>query len=114
VTLGQRIWEALRPLGGLGWSEECPSGAPLPTEGRCGGVDCDSVRLTDLAEGARGVVSCLESPGGDAARKLAALGLLPGEVLTLEQVFPAYVVRVGYARLALDRALAGLVRVHPR
>ena len=45
------------------------------------------------------------------AARLAALGVLPGVPLRLVQDYPAYVVRMGFAELALDRSLASLVRV---
>lgn len=112
-TFGQRIWEALRPGGGSDWDQGCPSGAPVRTDPRCDLLDCRSVRITELPEGGRAVISCLEAPGEGAGRKLAALGLLPGEEVVLEQAFPAYVLRVGYTELALDRTLARHVRVHP-
>ncbi len=37
--------------------------------------------------------------------------MLPGVPLRLMQTYPAYVVRIGYAEIALDAELARLVRV---
>lgn len=113
MNLGRKIWEGLRARGGSGWDEGCASGVPVRADVRCDLLDCRSVRLSELGEGARAVISCLEAPGDRAGRKLAALGMLPGEDVVLEQTFPAYVVRVGYTELALDRELAAHVRVHP-
>lgn len=113
MTLARRIWNGFRRLGGFDWSRECASGAPIPEEERCRALDCPSVALTELRPGRRGVISCLEAPAGLQARKLASLGLLPGADLSVEQSFPAFVVRVGYSELALDRELARHVRVHP-
>jgi ferrous iron transport protein A len=93
------------------WGEDCPGGTPVPATGRCAAVDCDSVRLLSLAEGERGRVTCLEDPGSRGAAKLAALGVLPGIELVLVQRSPAFVFRIGYAELAVDEALAGLIRV---
>jgi DtxR family Mn-dependent transcriptional regulator/ferrous iron transport protein A len=39
------------------------------------------------------------------------LGILPGIPVRLVQAYPAYVLRVGFAEIALDFELARLVRV---
>jgi len=78
---------------------------------RCAGVDCDSVCLTALAEGERGRVTCLYDPGGSPARKLAAIGVLPGVEVVLVQRSPAFVFRMGHAEFAVDAELAAHVRV---
>lgn len=93
------------------WGEDCPGGTPVPAAGRCAGLDCDSVRLLALAEGEGGRVTCLEDPGSRAGAKLAALGVLPGIELVLVQRSPAFVFRIGYAELAVDEELAGMIRV---
>jgi Fe2+ transport system protein FeoA len=74
-------------------------------------VDCDSVRLSVLREGEAARVTCLEDPGGAAARKLAALGVLPGVELVLVQRSPAFVFQMGHAEFAVDAGLAGHIRV---
>jgi DtxR family Mn-dependent transcriptional regulator len=83
----------------------------VPAAARCAAFDCDSVRLTALAEGERGRVTCLEEPGSRPTAKLAALGVLPGAELTVLQRFPAFVFRIGYSELAVDAELAGRIRV---
>jgi Fe2+ transport system protein FeoA len=45
-------------------------------------------------------------------RKFLALGILPGERVTIVKHHPAIVLRVGYSEFAFDRALASTVRVH--
>jgi len=95
------------------WGAECPDGTPVPTLERCTGVDCDSIRLSALGEGATARVTCLEDPGGSAARKLAAFGVLPGVEIVLLQRSPAFVFRMGYAEFAVDAELAGHIRVSP-
>lgn len=107
----RRVWDRIRP-DTLPWDRSCAVGEPVPEEERCRALDCPTVRVTELREGARATVSCLEAPGGPAARKLAALGLLPGTDLVLVQTFPVWVLRSGYAEIALDRGLAEHVRVH--
>ena len=94
-----------------GWADECPAGLPVPKPERCAAADCDSIPLTALAPGQRACVTCLEQPGEGAAATLSALGVLPGVELGLIECFPAFVIRIGYAELAVDDALAGVVRV---
>ena len=93
------------------WGAECPAGTPVPAEERCAAADCDSVRLAALHPGERARVTCLEAPGGSAARKLAAIGVLPGVEVVLVQRSPAFVFRMGHAEFAVDAELAGHVRV---
>jgi DtxR family Mn-dependent transcriptional regulator/ferrous iron transport protein A len=57
------------------------------------------------------VISCLTDPDLPHAARLASLGLLPGVVVKVLQAYPAYVLRVGFAEIALDDNLAHLVRV---
>lgn len=94
------------------WSDDaaaCPDGVPVhASNGRCD--DCDSALLTVLAPGEEATVACLEAEGS-AMAKLAALGILPGVRLRLVQRYPAFVFRLGFGEVAIDQALAGLVRV---
>lgn len=94
-----------------GWADDCPAGLPVPEPVRCAAADCDSIPLTALAPGERACVTCLAQPDGCAAASLSALGVLPGVELELIECFPAFVFRIGYAELAVDDALAGMVRV---
>jgi Fe2+ transport system protein FeoA len=61
--------------------------------------------LAALDVGARATVRRLASSSGD-LRRLLALGVLPGVELEVERRWPAVVVRMGYATVALDAALA--------
>ncbi len=106
--------EIIRALWGdrRNWSDaaaDCPDGVPVhASNGRCD--DCDSALLTALAPGEEATVSCLEAEGS-AMAKLAALGILPGVRLRLVQRYPAFVFRLGFGEVAIDLALASLVRV---
>jgi Fe2+ transport system protein FeoA len=66
--------------------------------------------------GQRACVTCLEQSDSAAAARLGALGVLPGIELEVVQRFPAFVLRMGYAEIAIDEGLASAVRVtsHPR
>ena len=101
----------MSPENGVPWGADCPAGRPVPAAARCDAVDCESVRLTALAEGERGRVTCLDEPGASAAATLAAMGVLPGAEVELVQRFPAFVFRIGYAEFAVDAGVASCVRV---
>jgi len=104
--------EWLRGLGALRsrpWGDGCPRGTSVPLSGPC--PDCDAVSLTDLREGEMARVSCLQHPEHPAAIRLASAGVLPGTELQLVQRWPAFVFRLGYAELAVDRETAMLIRV---
>lgn len=109
LELLRYVWDRLRPEST--WTRSCAAGEPVPDGARCRAVDCPTVRLTELREGELAAVTCLDAPGGASARKLSALGLLPGTDVELVQSFPVWVVRSGYAEIALDRTLADHVRV---
>ena len=93
------------------WGAECPVGTPVPAGDRCEAADCDSVRLTTLMMGQAARITCLEDPGGLPARKLAAIGVLPGIGVVLLQRSPAFVFRMGHAEFAVDAELAAHIRV---
>lgn len=110
IAFVERLRDSLRAAG---WTESCEAGAPVPATGGCQGLDCDSVRLTSLPPGGRGVVSCLEEPWTADAAKLAGLGVLPGVRLLVVQRYPAFVLQLGRTEIAVDEGLARRVRVHP-
>lgn len=65
-----------------------------------------SESLASLDAGAKATVRRLASANGADLRKLLALGVLPGVELEVERRWPAVVVRMGFATVALDSALA--------
>ena len=67
--------------------------------------------LGALRAGERATVQRLAAASSADLRKLLALGLLPGVEVEVERVWPATVVRLGFATVALDAALAGAVLV---
>jgi Fe2+ transport system protein FeoA len=69
------------------------------------------VGLLELGENETARVSCLVDPAAATAVRLASAGVLPGAEVTLVQRWPAFVLRIGYAELAMDRETAGLIRV---
>lgn len=96
----------------LGWDEACPQGGPPVREvHKCDSGCCPSHPVTTLALGMAGVVSCLTDPEHPRAARLASLGILPGVPVRLVQSYPAFVLRVGFAEIALDGDMARMVRV---
>lgn len=95
-----------------GWDDACPEGGPPVQEvHKCDSGCCPSHPVTTLSLGSAGVVSCLTDPEHPRAARLASLGILPGVPVRLVQKYPAYVLRVGFAEIALDHEMARLVRV---
>ncbi len=72
-----------------------------------------AVPLTQLPRGAQARIVRVVHDHDGHWRKLSALGIMPGAVIHLQQRFPAYVVRLGMASVALDAQLAQLVVVEP-
>jgi Fe2+ transport system protein FeoA len=107
------IARAARLFGRLrhGWQESCEAGAPVPDSHRCAALHCSSVPVLELREGEYATVSCLQEPGSAAVAKLAAFGVLPGVRVRLVQKFPAFVLRLGHAEIAVDQGIASHVRV---
>ncbi len=110
VEILLKLGAGLRSL--AGWDDACPEGGP-PVQGvhKCDSGCCPSHPVTTLKLGTGGVVSCLTDPAHPGAARLASLGILPGVPVRLVQKYPAYVLRVGFAEIALDHEMARLVRV---
>lgn len=73
----------------------------------------DTCRLSELP---RSTPASVVEVGPAHALRLAALGLRPGAVLSVEQDAPLggpRILRLGTARLALARVLTGEIRVRP-
>ena len=105
-----RLRDSLRAL--AGWDDACPEGGPpVQQVHKCESGCCPSHPVTPLGQGEGGIVSCLTDPDHPRAARLAALGILPGTPVRLTQAYPAYVLRVGFAEIALDHDMAHLVRV---
>lgn len=88
----------------------CPHGKAIPP-GEC----CDTARnsgdlgvvsLTELKAGEEGEIAYLQCGDDSKMQKLMALGVLPGNRITLLQTFPSYIFRVGFSEFAIDTAMA--------
>ena len=69
--------------------------------------------LSTLAVGDTGYVHSLLIDDQTLLRKLMALGLLPGVRIKLIQKYPAFVLQMGYTQIAIDRQLAGVIKITP-
>jgi Fe2+ transport system protein FeoA len=70
------------------------------------------IRLSQLPVGEPAIVGAIELPPARVDR-LAALGILPGIEIAVEQRTPVYVLRSEDSLLALEEELARGIVVHP-
>jgi len=63
-------------------------------------------RLSDLRPGQSGTVVSIESRSAARLDRLSTFGVTPGFEVTLEQRQPAYVLRVGFTELSIEREVA--------
>ena len=88
----------------------CPHGKPIPA-GECCRLaraegDLGIVALTELKSGQEGEIAYIQTDDNKKMQKLMAMGVLPGNKITLVQSFPSYIFRVGYSEFAIDTNLA--------
>lgn len=69
--------------------------------------------LNNLQPGEVAQITAIDTQNPARLDKLAALGLVPGSLIRLQQRRPAYVVRVGETQLSLDDAVAREIIVQP-
>jgi len=67
--------------------------------------------LADLRAGESAQIDCVECEHAARCERLNAYGLIEGQMITLMQRSPAYVIRVEETELALDEEIARCVRV---
>jgi DtxR family Mn-dependent transcriptional regulator len=88
----------------------CPHGKPIPP-GEC----CDKARaegdlgvvpLTEFKSGQEGEIAYIQTEDSKKMQKLMAMGVLPGNKITLVQAFPSYIFKVGFSEFAIDTNLA--------
>jgi len=98
--------------GVVGRPDSCPHGHPIP--GRETAPPVELHALASLEAGERAVVVQVRREETALLRYLASLGLLPGARVVVEQVAPfggPLLVRLGSARYALGRDMAGQIMV---
>jgi len=99
----------------LGHPQFCPHGKPIPP-GEC----CREMRalvgrliapLSELKEGMGGKIAYLQMNHPARLQKLMAMGVLPGEKITLLRRSPSYVFEVGFSQFAVDEEIATTIYV---
>lgn len=88
----------------------CPHGKPIPPGECCATAraqgDLGIVPLTEFKSGQDGEIAYIQTEDNKKMQKLMAMGVLPGNKITLVQAFPSYIFRVGYSEFAIDSNLA--------
>lgn len=88
----------------------CPHGKRIPPGDCCleasSKGDLGVVPLTELKSKEEGEIAYILTEDNKKMQKLMAMGVLPGNRITLMQSFPSYIFRVGYSEFAIDSAMA--------
>jgi DtxR family Mn-dependent transcriptional regulator len=99
----------------LGHPRSCPHGRIIPMGECCDRaetqVDQTVVPMNDLRQGEEGAIAYVQTGDSDKLKKLMAMGILPGEPVTLERRFPSFVFSVGRSRYAVDEGMAAAIFV---
>jgi DtxR family Mn-dependent transcriptional regulator len=99
----------------LGHPRSCPHGRIIPMGECCDRaetqVDQTVVSMSDLRQGEAGAIAYVQTGDSDKLKKLMAMGILPGEPVTLERRFPSFVFSVGRSRYAVDEGMADAIFV---
>ena len=67
--------------------------------------------LEYLGTKTQGVITAIRNKDEKIVKKLLAMGVHTGMQITLEQRFPAFVIRVGRTRIAIDKNIANSIKV---
>jgi DtxR family Mn-dependent transcriptional regulator len=88
----------------------CPHGKPIPPGECCISAkeqgNLGVVPLTELKSGQEGEIAYIQTGDDKKMQKLVAMGVLPGNRISLLQSFPSYIFRVGYSEFAVDAGMA--------
>jgi DtxR family Mn-dependent transcriptional regulator len=112
-SLSQEIADSICTL--LGHPKTCPHGHAIPPGDCCRNATTEILPivrpLASLRPGDVGSVVYVGSRFHDRLTRLVSLGLTPGEVVTVKQVRPSFVVAYGEIELALERDVAAEIYV---
>lgn len=70
------------------------------------------MNVTDMKVEQKATIVALNMDNQDTVRKLMALGIVVGSDIELVQNFPAYVIKVGYTQIAIDKDIASNIFVN--
>ncbi len=94
----------------LGHPRQCPHGSVVP-EGDCCRRATTSLpsivsSLDTFMAGDKGKILYILTKDHPQLHKLMSLGIMPGTVVKVHQIFPSYIVQVGETQLALEKEVA--------
>ena len=94
----------------LGHPRTCPHGKNIPQGACCKSFDKIPKRLIvslkEMARGALGKVSYINTQDKDILKKLISMGVLPGNQIRLLHRFPSFVFEMNNSSFAIDKDLA--------
>jgi len=99
----------------LGHPRSCPHDRTIPIGDCCHRaqtrVDQMVVPMSNLRQGESGAIAYVQTGDSERLKKLMALGILPGESVTLQRRYPSFVFTVGQSRYAVDEGMAAAIYV---
>ncbi len=99
----------------LGHPRNCPHDRTIPVGECClraqTRVDQMVVPMSNLRQGESGAIAYVQTGDSEKLKKLMALGILPGESVTLQRRYPSFVFTVGQSRFAVDEGMAEAIYV---
>ena len=99
----------------LGHPRSCPHERSIPIGDCCHRaqtrVDQMVVPMSNLRQGESGAIAYVHTGDSERLKKLLALGILPGESVTLQRRYPSFVFTVGQSRYAVDEGMAAAIYV---
>ncbi len=94
----------------LGHPKECPHGHPIPRGSCCvkskGLLESIVLPLTKLSIGQRGKIVYVLTRKHPQLHKLLSLGISPGVLISVHQVFPSFVIQAQETQVALEEDIA--------
>lgn len=64
------------------------------------------INFTTAKPGDQGIVAAIKTTDATTVQRLLAMGIVPGAPISVEQAFPAYILKVGRTRVSVDRQMA--------
>jgi len=99
----------------LGHPKECPHGLPIPPGDCCakakGLLESIVVPLAKFKPGETGRIVYVLTREHPQLHKLMSLGVVPGVLIQVHQIFPSFVIQVAETQLALEKDIANEIYV---